>query len=808
MPEVFRREESRYTRIMDIIVRIILISFLLTLLHNVLSGAIPAITAGTPYMPHLNDLEVVIQVHTDDFPNETSWSIEVGNTFEIIYTSDSLELTPQSLFLDTIQAPAGACLRFTLKDASNDGFGPGGYVKVEFEGSQLFYDSVFSDILTIPINCGEGLVCEKGIPLRDGSELLKQGPTTWFLIEPEEDTYYDMRTIGSCDTELWIYDKCQNINPHDQTGAILYNDDFDGTQAGFNQILLTKENSYFVRVGVKEECHEEIFFYLVDLKLKKGCLDPTACNFDPLANHDGQNCVFGNCQPDLRINSEIFQSSIYLDSIYYDSECLIPEGCLQGYGLRHIIRFSTQIDNIGNADYIVGSPEENSHLFSKDNCHQHWHYLGYAEYLLFDGNGASRPVGFKNGFCALDYRCDQHSSYKYDCNYMGISAGCFDIYESDLLCQWVDVTDVPDGIYTLVNRVNYKKFSDAFGRIESNFENNWSQVCVRLDRSSGNLKLEIIHDCPSYTDCMGVQFGGANIDCNGVCGGSAHYGDMNEDGRLDELDLLEFELKIQDDLLNTETCYDLDGDSLLTLADLLLAEDCILNNTYLENDPLHRHCEFPIAIDNPKDTIELSMLLNPENTEELIFYYKSNTSIRGLDFRITGVEIQSAQSVSNEHRAKLLNSKSRMVLYYNQAGAVLPKTSNFTLFLKARFLKLEEEVCLRDIYHAANELNEKIQVVWEHQCLDLRTTTVSTVKNTEVRVFPNPAGASLNVIGNEDLTDKKLIVYDLKGREMQVDLDYPGGYLKVGVSALNYGVYFLKIWTESGPVQKRFIKIQ
>jgi len=104
-------------------------------------------------------------------------------------------------------------------------------------------------------------------------------------------------------------------------------------------------------------------------------------------------------------------------------------------------------------------------LFSEDNCHEHWHYLGYAEYLLFDGDGVPQPVGFKNGFCALDFRCEKESSYKYNCDYMGISAHCYDTYDSDLLCQWIDVTDVEDGIYTIVVRVNHRRARDIFNRI-------------------------------------------------------------------------------------------------------------------------------------------------------------------------------------------------------------------------------------------------------------------------------------------------------------------------------------------------------
>jgi len=71
-------------------------------------------------------------------------------------------------------------------------------------------------------------------------------------------------------------------------------------------------------------------------------------------------------------------------------------------GLRDIVRFETAIENIGNTDYIIGKPTDKPDAFSDDNCHEHWHQLGYAEYLLYAGAGDPEPIGFKNGFCVLD----------------------------------------------------------------------------------------------------------------------------------------------------------------------------------------------------------------------------------------------------------------------------------------------------------------------------------------------------------------------------------------------------------------------
>ena len=39
--------------------------------------------------------------------------------------------------------------------------------------------------------------------------------------------------------------------------------------------------------------------------------------------------------------------------------------------------------------------------------------------------------------------------HDFSCNNMGISSGCSDVYKSHLDCQWIDITDSPDGFYWL-----------------------------------------------------------------------------------------------------------------------------------------------------------------------------------------------------------------------------------------------------------------------------------------------------------------------------------------------------------------------
>ena len=70
----------------------------------------------------------------------------------------------------------------------------------------------------------------------------------------------------------------------------------------------------------------------------------------------------------------------------------------------------------------------------------------------------------------MDLECSDGGTAQYGCNIMGISAGCGDIYGANLSCQWIDLTTVPDGDYTMVVRTNWDQDPDAIGNVELTYE--------------------------------------------------------------------------------------------------------------------------------------------------------------------------------------------------------------------------------------------------------------------------------------------------------------------------------------------------
>ena len=136
------------------------------------------------------------------------------------------------------------------------------------------------------------------------------------------------------------------------------------------------------------------------------------------------------------------------------------EGAVAAPGRRRLLRFDTVVVNRGTEDLVVGDPADPEPPFTPEDfelspCHQHYHFLGFASYELRDA--ADRQVGFghKQSFCMTDSR--RYSGTRprrFDCRFQGITAGWGDRYGFDLDGQWVDVTGLPSGTYTLVVTVN------------------------------------------------------------------------------------------------------------------------------------------------------------------------------------------------------------------------------------------------------------------------------------------------------------------------------------------------------------------
>jgi hypothetical protein len=168
--------------------------------------------------------------------------------------------------------------------------------------------------------------------------------------------------------------------------------------------------------------------------------------------------------PDLQVDADAATDSISItEETFAADDCAMIEECVGAPGKRKLLRFDGTIRNLGTGDLVLGDPTSNP-LFEYSACHNHYHLKDMMLYELLDASsgqavvvGGSDVVGRKQGFCMMDiFRINNSSPIdpKYDCENQGISAGWADIYDSTLDCQWLDITSVPAGDYTLRITVN------------------------------------------------------------------------------------------------------------------------------------------------------------------------------------------------------------------------------------------------------------------------------------------------------------------------------------------------------------------
>ncbi|XP_026812005.1 lysyl oxidase homolog 2 [Rhopalosiphum maidis] len=172
---------------------------------------------------------------------------------------------------------------------------------------------------------------------------------------------------------------------------------------------------------------------------------------------------------DLAVNADELIRSAYLeDRQMYFLQCAMEENCLasSAYQLRRdeidwhlitrrLLRFTAKITNVGTAPFRPAVPK---HLWQFHQCHMHYHSMEvFATFDVLDGGGMKVAEGHKASFCLEDNQCTDGARPAFACaDYgdQGISVNCSDIYRHNIDCQWVDVTDLNPGLYTLKVSVN------------------------------------------------------------------------------------------------------------------------------------------------------------------------------------------------------------------------------------------------------------------------------------------------------------------------------------------------------------------
>lgn len=171
-----------------------------------------------------------------------------------------------------------------------------------------------------------------------------------------------------------------------------------------------------------------------------------------------------------------------------------------------------------------------------DLVHEHWHLLNFAHMELRKLDGATIVNDRKNGFCLGDrYTTADANSLPHDagqdrstegklamylssnpyCKFRdssatdvkeGISVGRGDNYSYNIALQWLDITHVPSGTYTVVNTVN-----SNHSLLESDYNNNSSAIAISLQWPGGAHDppaavtvppvVSLLNSCPGRAQC-------------------------------------------------------------------------------------------------------------------------------------------------------------------------------------------------------------------------------------------------------------------------------------------------------------------
>lgn len=682
---------------------------------------------------------VTVDITPDANPSQTSWSMFDANNVVIASGTSN----------DASFCVANTCHRFEIYDSAGNGLTGSGNYKVYLNGIQVANGQAFSSVDIRYINCPDGVSCDHPLTASLG---LNDVPfdNSWYVFTAASNGNYRISTcdLVTCDTKVWVYDYCTMANfDNSNEATIQYNDDFCGVQAEVNTFLAAGE-TYYVRVGSEGSCAGEEYQVLFEFTgAAVGCMDVNACNYNPLAGVAGP-CYYNgdpNCTglgPDLLVDQTSMFTSMTSTTINGTDACLVNEGCLQGLGQRQIIRFTTKIANIGTQDYYIGVPNASNPQFEYDACHNHFHYEGYAEYLLYNQDGQPLPdLGYKNGFCVLDLSCPTGISAQYSCGNMGITAGCSDVYSSSLSCQWIDITDVPAGDYFLVIRTNWDQDPDALGRYELRYDNNWAQVCIHFDRDPvTNAVINFtknVSSCPIIEDCLGIPFGDVYQDCEGNCPGVVIKGDFNNDGFFTAYDEHLYAEAAVNGGVSATPCNDLNADGEITIADAAYAGTCIHQQQDLGVPPLeYTSCNWDVEFIDQNENVTLGLTnLNTAGQYFDVYIMNPQNEVVAFQIDLSSVAIQSIESLLppatwSAHLHRELGGNTLAVM--SNYGSEIPMYSVPTPVLRVYYSSMTgNSVCISNIIDVINDLNHNTLTTYG-ECVSTTPAVVANFNASQV----------------------------------------------------------------------------
>lgn len=138
--------------------------------------------------------------------------------------------------------------------------------------------------------------------------------------------------------------------------------------------------------------------------------------------------------------------------------CEVENHCVLATGTRKLLRFPTFAMNTGTARLElppVPAPGAEDATYQWSACNRKHHVRDFASFELFDGDHRA-AVQRKQAFCVEDSAriVVGAQSAGFSCTHQGISIGWADVYETAHECEYLDVTGLAAGTYTLRVTIN------------------------------------------------------------------------------------------------------------------------------------------------------------------------------------------------------------------------------------------------------------------------------------------------------------------------------------------------------------------
>jgi hypothetical protein len=161
--------------------------------------------------------------------------------------------------------------------------------------------------------------------------------------------------------------------------------------------------------------------------------------------------ALGCPQPDLTLALPANFKPRFEYHLFSEEDCLLQK-CVSGPGPRRLLRFPLDVVNRGEGHMIIALRDAPG--VRRVACDGSVFLDDFLRYELIDAEGARRARG--SGSVSVACRVDEfaQSTSPFDCEVLGLEAHSFRAYASDAECQWVDVTTLPAGAYTLRLSVN------------------------------------------------------------------------------------------------------------------------------------------------------------------------------------------------------------------------------------------------------------------------------------------------------------------------------------------------------------------